>query len=410
MSSPRSRRGLMGILIACLFPLVTQPAFALPANCSERGAAYRSISKTTGILTLTVEKNDRIHWKPLAAKTRIAIDYGKGFRPAKSTGSFTVSKNQETFRIKVTNKSGQAAVSCTDQGDRNYTNFSWNIAANSQTQATGTGIGVNSKGRFGLSGNVVSQDYVYLSTSNLPSNLLVQPDWSAWASVEARSYSGGLEGVSADLVAGFDRMLTPDILVGMVGGYGRTIVSDAGTPEVAASPMLGIYIGKNVDNKLIIDGFITAAAPRYDISGASFVASRMSAGLTFTGQIERPGLLIEPFLFARGYREVQPGYTTGLGAVIAANEALSVSASVGVKFSYTKGFGSGNFIPYASAAADFQRQTSTLSADDVLTAPRIAMGVSGEIGNGTLNVDVDFGKTRSDTYDRGLKVGYELNF
>jgi autotransporter-like protein len=410
MSSPRKRRGLMGIVMACLIPLVTPPAFALPANCNERGASYRSISKTTGILTLKVSKNDRINWKPLAKKTRVKIDFGDGFKRVKSTGSYTVAKKQKKLRIKVSNKKGQLAVSCTTQKDDNYANFSWNIAANSQTQATGTGIGANSKGRFGLSGNIVSQDYVYISTSNLPANRLLAPNWSAWASVEGRSYSGGLDGVSVDFVGGVDKLVAPDLLLGLLGGYGRTMVSDAGTPEVASSPMLGVYVGKNVDNTLIIDGFISAAAPRYDLSGASFVASRLSAGLTFTGQIQRPGLMIEPFLFARGYREMQPGYTTGLGAIIPANEALSMTASLGVKVSFLRGFGAGDFIPYASAAADFQRQSSTLSADDVLAAPRIAMGLSGTLGQGTLSVDMDFGKTRSDTYDRGFKMGYELNF
>ncbi|NOX74161.1 MAG: autotransporter outer membrane beta-barrel domain-containing protein [Alphaproteobacteria bacterium] len=409
MSSPRSRRGLMGIVFACLIPLSVQPAFAFPANCNERGASYRSISKTTGVLTLKVSKNDLINWKPLAKKTRVKIDFGDGFKRVKSTGSYTVPKKQKKLRIKVSNKKGQLAVSCTTQKDDNYANFSWNIAANSQTQATGAGIGANSRGRFGLGGNIVSQDYVFVSTSNLAKNRFGQANWSAWASVEGRSYSGGLDGVSVDFVGGFDRLVAPDLLLGMLGGYGRTIVSDSGTPEVTSSPMLGVYIGKNVDNKLIIDGFISVAQPRYDISGTSFNASRLSAGLTFTGQIQRPGLLIEPFLFARGYRELQPSYTAGL-AVIPANKALSMSASLGVKVSFTRGLGAGNFVPYASASADFQRQSSTLTADDVLAAPRIAMGLSGTIGQGTLNVDMDFGKTRSDTYDRGFKIGYELNF
>ncbi|MFT4717089.1 MAG: hypothetical protein ACI932_002283, partial [Paracoccaceae bacterium] len=58
----------------------------------------------------------------------------------------------------------------------------------------------------------------------------------------------------------------------------------------------------------------------------------------------------------------------------------------------------------------YQRVFNTVGADDLVLAPRIAMGVTGELWQGQVSVDIDFGKSSSDTFDRGLKFGYEVSF
>jgi hypothetical protein len=67
-------------------------------------------------------------------------------------------------------------------------------------------------------------------------------------------------------------------------------------------------------------------------------------------------------------------------------------------------------VPYVSAAADYRVSNSTLTGLDSFTAPRFGFGVKGKLGRGDISVDVDFGQTRSDTFDRGIKFGYELKF
>ncbi|MFT5006916.1 MAG: hypothetical protein ACI8YI_002547 [Paracoccaceae bacterium] len=410
MSSPRSSKGLSGVLFACLFSLSTSPLMALTMICGERGASYRSISKSDGTLTVSVAHNDAVRWLAFSGGTEIEIDIGSGFAPASSFGSFDAPKTWVSIMLKVTSDTGQLGVSCTAGSGDDDSSITWGLSANSQTQATNTGIGVNSKGRFGVSSNIVSQDFIYVSTSNGASGQLLPAGWSAWGTLEGRFYSGGTQGVSVDFVGGIDNMIAPDLLVGVLAGYGRTMVTDGGVDETAASPMLGVYFGKNVDENLLIDGFLSFARPQYDTSGASFLASRVSAGLTVTGQFSRKGLLIEPFLFARGYSEQQPGYTTGLGALVAANDALSVAASLGVRVNFLNANFAGNLKPYASVAADYQRVFNTVGADDLVLAPRIAMGVTGELWQGQVSVDIDFGKSSSDTFDRGLKFGYEVSF
>ncbi len=415
MSSPRIRRGLVAsVILASLTLLPIGNASAASMICGERGSSYRLLSKADGVLTITVSENDGVSWQAVGSKTSVKINYGKGYAKASAPGNYNVSKKQKTFKIKVAGKSGQIAVSCA-AGTGNVTlGLALGIGANSQTLATNTGVGINAKGRLGLGSNILSQNMIYVSTSNMPANLradrFLPTDWSAWGSIDARSYSGGITGTSADFVGGVDKLVSADLLVGMLAAYGRTIISDTGTPEVASSPMLGLYFGKNIDNRLIIHGFLSYARPQNEISGASFTSSRLSAGLTVTGQIERSGMLFEPFLYARGFQEQQPSYTTGIGAVIGANQAVSFAASVGVKVNFVGPESDQKIVPYASAAADYRRSSATLGPDDVVIAPRIALGLQGDLGAGKISVDLDFGKTRSDTYDRGLKIGYEIKF
>lgn len=413
MSNPRFRWALTGILLACL-ALFPAAVLALNVTCGERGGAYRAITRSDGILTFYVETDDAINWHAIAGKTKVKIDTGKGFEKTKSKGSFHTPKNVKSFRIKVASKNGKLGVSCLAGPTKAAEATVLGLAANSQTLATNTGLSANSKGRFNLGGNITSKDLIYVSTSNGPSAFssgrFLPPDWSAWASVEGRSYSGGIDGASIDFVGGVDRLVRPDLLIGVLAGYGRTIVSDVGTPEVVNSPMIGVYLAKNYNNTLIINGFASYARPQNEVSGASFLSSRLSVGLNMTGQIERSGTLIEPFFYARGFSEDQPGYTTGLGAVIAADQTTSFAAALGVKVNFT-GLNTQNaMVPYASAAADYRRTTSLSGASDTVIAPRIAFGIKGELGAGQVSLDLDIGKTRSDTFDRGVKFGYEVSF
>lgn len=415
MSIPCMRRGLVGLVLTASTVLV-QPSIASATNlvCGERGSSNRLLDSREGSLVFAVDDHDLISWQALDGRDRIEININGSVLNTVAPGGYRVTSGVTSVVISLVDPTGRLAVSCVKDDTQDATETTAQgasgMSANSQTNATNTGVGLNTKARFGYGGNFVSSDSVFLSTANLSSSQFLPADWSAWVSFEGRGYSGGMSGFSMDLVGGVDRMITPDLVIGVLGGFGRTVVSNSGTPEVVSSPMLGFYFGNNAKSGLIIDGFISAAKPVYDVNGATFRASRQSLGLTLSGKIQKTSVALEPFLFARGYQEAQPAYTMGGGGVVGQNETTAFSASLGVKLSMQGAQSTKTAIPYISASADYRVISSTNGSKDRVLAPRIGFGFSGKLGAADVSLDVDIGKARSDTIDRGVKLGYQLKF
>ena len=415
MSNPCIRMGLAALCLtvsSTVFPISSANASTI--TCGERGSSYRLLTPTDSTLHVSISRGDLITWHVVSGENEVHIRLSNQDRVTTAPGRYRASGAEDAFEISMTDSNSTVAVSCfaSDPAKGEYTG-SYNTAtmsANSQTYALNTGIGLNSKARFGGGGNFATKDGIFMSSSNLPSSRFLPADWNAWMSGEVRAYSGGIDGFSLDVVGGIDRLVTPNMMVGVLAGFGRTVVTDTGTPEVANSPMLGLYISNKVSTGLTFDGFVSFAQPAYDTNGASFTASRQSIGLTVSGTFKRGAMAIEPFLFARGYQEAQPGYTAGGGAVIGANNTRSFAATLGVKMAFQGKKPDGALVPYISAGADYRLVSSTLGGTDRMIAPRIGFGLNGKLGQGDISLDIDIGRARSDTIDRGLKLGYELKF
>lgn len=282
-----------------------------------------------------------------------------------------------------------------------------NVSANSQTNATRTGVSNNTQNRLNNgSGNSASRNTVFLSTQNLPGaeGQLGQPEWNAWISAEGRSYSGGYDGSTVDVVLGADRLVSDDLIVGALLAYGRTDIQDATQQTQATSVALGAYFATRLQGDLFLDGFITHARPDYEIGANSFTATRTSAALSFSGNYSGGRLSVSPFAKLNGYREAQPAY----GAV-AANDITSFNASLGAKVEPLAAM-AGGLVPYVSVAYDYGSRTSTANGSETFTSPRLGAGFSTLVGAGYLSVDLDAGKVQSDVRDIGLRATYEFNF
>ncbi len=399
--------------ILCAFLALSAPHFLSAATvpCAERGASYRVVSPTDGPLEIVFGDGGFISWVELSGDPAVMIDVGSGFQSAGASGQFSAPASANSLAIKVDGNGAAIAVSCTQAGGgSNQVGATGTISASSQTFATTAGLGANSQSRFLDGTNVLSGTQVFLSSANMESPAKISPEWNIWASYEGRSYHGGIDGASFDLVGGIDRMVAPELFFGVLGGYGRSFTSDTGTAEESASPMIGGYFGASLGQSLLLDGFISYAQPAYQISGARFEASRLSAGVSLTGKIVRSRVIFEPFLKANGYQENQPGYTTGGGAAVASNATTTVAGSVGVRVKLVERDRLSALVPYISAAADFKRADTTLSGTDLVSAPRYGLGLAGKLGKGQMSLDIDLGTSRSDTFDQGVKFGYELNF
>ena len=51
-----------------------------------------------------------------------------------------------------------------------------------------------------------------------------------------------------------------------------------------------------------------------------------------------------------------------------------------------------------------------MAATDRFAYGRLGVGLSGPVGMGFLTVDIDYGKTRSDVFDRGIEMKWEVSF
>lgn len=285
------------------------------------------------------------------------------------------------------------------------------LGGNSQTGATNTGVGQNSQNRFGGgngNGNEVSQNRIFISTQGIGGQGLESPDWNAWVSLEGRGYAGNVAGYALDLVGGIDRLVTPDLLVGGLVGVGRISLRNATSRATATAPMVGPYIGYRTPSGLIIDGFATFARPFYEADGGRFAATRYSLGLTVTGSTQKPWAELRPFGSLKAFSENQPTYVNGSAVTVAANSITSVVATGGVRMNFTPR--ANGFAPYVGLAADFSQTRSTASGTGTFFYPRLSAGFRQPMGGGQLNVDADFGKSQSRTFDKGLKVSWEFKF
>jgi hypothetical protein len=115
--------------------------------------------------------------------------------------------------------------------------------------------------------------------------------------------------------------------------------------------------------------------------------------------------LITPAFELRGFSEDQPAY----GAV-AANKITSSNARASVRFDFPEMFGGAETVPYFSLGADHGRSSSTATGKSDFTSGRFGLGLSDTSGPGTLTLDMDYGKVRSDVHDFGIRMRYLISF
>lgn len=317
-----------------------------------------------------------------------------------------------TENVELSQIAGGALISCARAATGSVTGSGALLSGNSQTSATQTGVSRNTQGRLGGGfGNTVTANSVFLSTQNLPGNLGdgTRPDGNLWASLEWRGYDGSVTGRSGDFVGGIDWLLNDRLVLGALVAFGYMDIATSTTAAVIRSPSVGGYFGTRLGDELFADGFVSLARPTYATQGTSFVASRVSAAFSVTGNWQQGNLLLSPYVKAKGFREWQPAFT-GTGGAVAANQVNSFNVSLGAKVSPLQPMGVGGFLPYLSVALDYGYANTSASGVDVFFSPRFGAGFGMKIGAGDLSVDIDAGRVRSDTSDLGIRLTYEMGF
>lgn len=389
-------------------------AHAVSGNtcANTQGVSFSSLSMPTifvnegDTLTMFTNSSDRDYYKPQGKRYE--------FLPNNGTTSYVVEAGVSSVAIE--NFWGDITVTCTPAAlatPSTLSNTASTIGATSQTNATRTGISNNAKGRLNSNAttrNLVTSNAMFFSTQNLPgaAGKFGNPDWSAWVSVEGRSYSGDLEGWSADIVTGVDKLVRDDLIIGALLGYGRVDVKNATQAAEVTSIALGAYFAKRFQNDIFLDGFISIARPDYVVDGASFTSQRSSLALSLSGDFVGGKVKVTPSGKLSTYREKLPAYT-GSGGAVAAHSVKNLNLNIGVKIEPLTVMANG-ILPYISLGADYGSNDSVLSGNQSFFSPRIGAGFGVDLGGGYLSVDVDAGKVQKGVRDVGLRANYEFSF
>lgn len=200
-------------------------------------------------------------------------------------------------------------------------------------------------------------------------------DWLVWIDVRGAEFrtttvGSDVQGKQVNGTAGITRRLTPDFLVGVLGGYEHfdfTSQAYSGTLK-GNGYTTGAYIGWRLASTVRFDasgawsGFTAA-----DTAGAAtgnFTGYRWFGSAGLTGSYAWEATVFEPSARVYMLREQEKAYTDSLGALQGSHTFDTGRGSAGVKVSHMFPAGPGTLAPYLGLYGDYY-----FSRDDATTTP-----------------------------------------
>lgn len=284
-------------------------------------------------------------------------------------------------------------------------------------RAITTAMSRNSRARLTGSGGapVVGQDRLFVSTQSLgfdpdlPRNLGLRSDYNLWVSADWRSYSDALDGSSADLLVGGDRLVADRALIGLFAGAGRAELEDTASIAKAMSTLVGAYFARKFERDIILDGYLALGTAEYEVDGAEFDTDRTFAGLTLSGVYEGRAGSFQPRLRIAGSWEDFPAYA-GSGGGVPAGTAHSLRASLGGRFDWAAPLGRTDLRPFLSLDLEYGDAESATGIGSDFVAPRLGLGIAGQVGKGYLDAEFDVGRAAEGVVDAGFRFAFDLRF
>jgi hypothetical protein len=182
-----------------------------------------------------------------------------------------------------------------------------------------------------------------------------QRDWLAWAEVRGAvldhwgSGTGAvgtvpgasmLYGSQVNFIAGLTRRLTPNFLVGVLGGYETfDYRSDALQGHLTGDGWtVGSYLGWRITQSIRFDAAVAYSGIGYDgtagTASGSFGGDRWMVSSGLTGTYQGFGLMFEPSARIYALWEHENAYTDSLGTMQSERDFSTGRASAGVKVAY----------------------------------------------------------------------------
>jgi hypothetical protein len=228
-----------------------------------------------------------------------------------------------------------------------------------------------------------SDAFAAIDRSTVPAKALpfrpVEKDWLFWADVSGAGIdrwssstpAGGsaLYGSQVNTLLGLTRRVTPDFLVGAVGGYEIFDYRSDGLNSRLKGDgwTVGSYMGWRFAPGLRFDAAGAYSGIGYDGSAGNttgnFNGTRWLVSGGLTGTTKASGLEIEPSAKVYALWEHQNAYTDSLGTLQADRNFFTGRASGGAQISYPWLYGATILKPYAGLYADYY-----FSSNDALDA------------------------------------------
>ena len=189
--------------------------------------------------------------------------------------------------------------------------------------------------------------------------------WLPWLDVRWTGWNtdfsaGDIRGGQVNAIAGLTRKLTPDLLVGVLGGYENfDYTSQTLNGKLRGDGWtVGGYLGWRISPGVRFDAAIGRSAVSYDgVSGtaqASFPGHRWLASGGLTGLYRTQWLHIEPSARVYAIWERDNSYVDSLGTPQAENSFSTGRASAGAKVTYPIVWGGTTTLsPYVGLYADY---------------------------------------------------------
>jgi uncharacterized repeat protein (TIGR01451 family) len=193
----------------------------------------------------------------------------------------------------------------------------------------------------------------------------VPKEWQLWADVRGTGWNtdpsaGDIRGGQVNAIVGLTRKLTPDFLLGVLGGYENfDYSSDTLNGRLKGDGWtVGGYLGWRPLPGLRFDAAVGRSGISYDgVSGmaaATFPGQRWLASGGFTGTYHTLLLEIEPSAKVYAIWERDSSYIDSLGALQTENSFSTGRASAGSKVAYPMQWSAGATIaPYVGLYADY---------------------------------------------------------
>ena len=200
-------------------------------------------------------------------------------------------------------------------------------------------------------------------------------------------------GHSAEFVVGFDKLISPNTILGFTIGIEDLDFGGSDVRSVAYGP----YFATRFANGMMLDGLLTYAEPDYT-GATTATGERVSAALNFAG----------------GSYDLAAGVLTPYINLSAFDEDLSTGVSIdqrrviaGGRFDFAT---DGAMQPFVRAAVDYKKTTNSSTGSDSYTHPLLGLGLNGTLGGGQLSSEIGYSRYNSTTRDLSLQFRYEMNF
>ena len=243
-------------------------------------------------------------------------------------------------------------------------------------------------------------------------------EWLAWIDVRGadfnrNTFGSDLKGVQVNGLAGLTHKITPDFLVGVLGGYEHFDYSSQAFNGVLRGDgwTAGAYMGWRLMQNLRFDVggawsdvFVNDAA---GLASGNFIGSRWLATGGLTGTFHWQGVVFEPSARAFALWEHENAYTDSLGMAQTARNFATGRASGGAKLIYPFAWSSTiDLAPYVGLYGDYYFSHDDAANVGLTTVPllqgwsaRATAGVAMTVAHSAvLAVGGEYGGIGSDTH------------